>query len=58
MKVGKTIIDGTILFAAVYAGVKGYKLGTKEFEKSVPAAIDKVHMVGLVANMASQSDDE
>lgn len=58
MKIGKAILEGSILFMSVYAGVKAYKFGTKEFEKTVPSAIDKVHMAGLVAEITNQSEDD
>lgn len=58
MKIGKAIIDGTILFVSAYAGIKGYQLFSKEYEKVVPSSIDKVHMLGLVASMNKDKDED
>lgn len=57
MNIGKKIIDGTILFISAYGAAKGYQMFTKEYEKVVPASIDKVHMIGLVASMSKQNDE-
>ena len=57
MNIGKKIIDGTILFISVYGAAKGYQMFTKEYEKVVPASIDKVHMLGLVASMSKQNEE-
>ena len=58
MKLGKSLVDGTILFVSVYAGIKGYQLFSKEYEKVVPSSIDKVHMIGLVASMNKDNKDD
>ena len=58
MKNEKASHDRSNLFMSVYAGVKAYKFRTKEVKKTIPSAIDKVHMVGLVAEMANQSEDD
>lgn len=48
---GKKITDGAILFAACFMACKGYHKAVEMYEEVVPSAIDKVHMVGLVASM-------
>lgn len=58
MKLGKALIDGTILFVSAYAGIKGYQIFSKEYEKVVPSSIDKVHMLGLVASMNKDNDED
>ena len=48
---GKKITDGAILFAACFMACKGYHKAVEMYEEAVPSAIEKVHMVGLVASM-------
>lgn len=48
---GKKLADGVILFASCFMAVKGYHKAVEMYEEAVPSAIDKVHMVGLVASM-------
>jgi hypothetical protein len=49
------LIHGSILGLSAYMGVKGFKQGCKLFEEAVPAAIEKVHMVGLVADLEKEA---
>ena len=48
---GKKITDGAILFASCFMAVKGYHKAVEMYEETVPSAIEKVHMVELVASM-------
>lgn len=54
----RAITDGAVLFASVFMAVKGYHKAVELYEEAVPSAIEKVHMVGLVASMNKQQFDE
>lgn len=56
--IGKTITDGVVLFVSVFMATKGYQAATSMYEQAVPSAIEKAHMLGLVASMSNKKDDD
>jgi hypothetical protein len=48
------IIHGAILGISAYMMMAGFEHGCRVFEDVVPSAVDKVHMAGLVADMAKE----
>lgn len=51
------IKNGSILFAATYAGVMAFKAGCREFEKAVPKVVDKIVLGRAMASTLVSDDD-
>lgn len=56
--IGKKLVDGVVLFGSIFMAVKGYNYATDMYEQAVPSAIEKAHMIGLVASMSKQAKEE
>lgn len=52
------IKNATVLFAATFAGVKGFKAGCRGFEKLAPEIADKITVCRAAASALSSDDED
>lgn len=56
---GSTILNGAVIFMSVFGGVAAYKKACRSFERSVPAAMEKVEIASsIVASVKGDEDDD
>ncbi len=56
--IGKKLLDGAVLFSSIFMAVKGYNAAVNMYEQAVPSAIEKAHMIGLVASMSKKQEED
>ena len=49
--IAKGVIDGIIFTSSIFMMIRGYRKGTDIFDEMIPSAVEKAHLIGLVASM-------